>query len=111
MTADLVLSVLLAAVLVWAGALNIVGPGFIRSEFRNWGYPDSLRIAVGLTEWAAALALLFPQTRLLGCALAAAVLIGVLWTFLRHGERMRMEYPLVLLALVLLVGARAADLI
>lgn len=111
MSADTLVALLLALVLVWAGALNLVGPGFIRSEFKGWGYPDSLRIAVGLTEWAAALALLFPATRMAGCALAAAVLLGVVYTFLRHGERMRLEYPLVLLALVVIVSARAANVI
>jgi DoxX-like protein len=111
MAAENIPAVLLAVVLVWAGGLNIVAPDFIRSEFKGWGYPDWLRVGVGVTEWAAAVSLLFPATRSIGCALAVMVLLGVIVTFLRHGERMRLEYPLVLLALVLWVGARTVSLI
>lgn len=96
---------LLSAVLIWAGGLNILAPGFIRDEFRGWGYPDWLRVGTGVTEWLAAVALVYSPLRLLGCGLALLVLIGVIVTFARTRQWMRMEYPLVLLALVLWVGA------
>ena len=108
MAADSFIAALLSIVLVWAGALNVFAPAFIRAEFKGWGYPDWLRVAVGLTEWAAAIALMIPAIRLGGCAVATAVLLGVVVTFLRDGQRMRLEYPLVLLALVLWLGARSA---
>lgn len=104
---DSLLAWMLAAILVWAGALNVVGPGFIRAEFEAWGYPAWLRIAAGLAEWSAALALLFPPTRVLGCALAIAVLLGVLATLARYRQWMRLEYPLVMLFLSVWIGARA----
>lgn len=111
MTADGFIAALLSVVLMWAGALNVFAPAFIRAEFSGWGYPDWLRVAVGLTEWAAAIALSFASMRLIGCALAAIVLFGVIVTFLRDGQRMRLEYPLVLLALVLWLGARSTGVV
>ncbi len=99
-----ILSVLLAATLAWAGCLNLAGPHFIRAEFKAWGYSDRLRIAAGALEWSAAVAVLFPTFRLIGCLIAAAVLLGVLFTLLRERAYMRLEYPLVLLVLVLIVA-------
>lgn len=111
MTADLLLACLLSAVLIWAGALNVLGPAFIREEFEAWGYPNWFRIAVGLTEWVAAVCLVIPALRMTGCVLATAVLVGVVGTFWRDRQKMRMEYPLVLLALTLIVAARSSGVI
>lgn len=102
-----ILPVLLAVVLAWAGSLNLAAPDFIREEFRAWGYSDRLRILVGALEWIAAAALLIQPLRLIGCAIAATILAGVLVTLFRHRAFMRLEYPLVLLTLVLLVAQGA----
>ena len=111
MAGGLLLPILLSAVLIWAGALNLTGPGFIRAEFARWGYPDGLRIVVGVTEWAAAIALIFVPLRIIGCALAVIVLLGVAATFVRDRSLMKLEYPLVLLALTLVVAAQTLGLI
>ncbi|WP_334389622.1 DoxX family protein [Bradyrhizobium sp. AZCC 2262] len=97
------LSILLAVVLVRAGWLNPVAPDFIRAEFKAWGYSDSLRKTVGALEWISAAALLMPPLRMIGCAVAIAITLGVLVTLSRQREFMRLEYPVVLMALVLLV--------
>jgi uncharacterized membrane protein YphA (DoxX/SURF4 family) len=101
-----ILLALLAVVFIRAGWLNLFAPDFIRAEFKSWGYSDRLRIAVGATEWAAAIVLLIPSVRLIGCALAIVIILGVIVTFLRHREFMRLEYPAVLLSIILLVAAQ-----
>src|SRR5258706_14184149 len=103
-TAD-ILAILLAAVLARAGWLNLAAPDFIRAEFRAWGLSDRLRVTVGVLEWIAAAGILIPPLRLIGCSIAAAIMLGVLSTLLRQREFMRLEYPAVLLALLLLITA------
>jgi hypothetical protein len=100
-----ILPILLAAALFWAGCLNLAAPDFIRAEFHAWGYSDRLRITVVVLEWAAAVSLLMLPMRLIGCAIAIAVLLGVLVTLLRQRQFMRLEYPGMLLALTLLIVA------
>lgn len=100
-----ILPILLAAALAWAGCLNLGAPDFIRAEFYGWGYSDRLRITVGVLEWVAAVSLLTPPLRLIGCGIAIAILLGVLVTLLRHRLFMRLEYPGMLLALSLLIVA------
>jgi uncharacterized membrane protein YphA (DoxX/SURF4 family) len=99
-----ILPILLAAVLAWAGCLNLAAPDFIREEFRAWGYSDQFRKAVGALEWIAAAALLIEPLRPIGCVIAIAIMLGVLVTLFRQRAFMRLEYPLVLLALLLLVA-------
>ncbi len=103
MTIASMLAILLAAALAWAGCLNLTGPDFIRAEFKAWGFPDRLRIVVGALEWTAAAALLIPPLRLIGCVIAIGILLGVLATLFRQRQYLRLEYPLVLLSLVLMV--------
>jgi uncharacterized membrane protein YphA (DoxX/SURF4 family) len=107
MTAIGFIAVLLALAFTWAAALNLTGPDFIRSEFDAWGYPKWLRPLVGLLELAAAAALLFPASRVFGATLGAAILVGVVTTLARDRAWMRLEYPLVLLALCAYVGLQA----
>ena len=103
-TADLLL-VLIALLLARAGWLNLAAPDFIRAEFKAWGYSDRLRVTVGVLEWTAAAALLIPPSRLIGCAVAVAIIVGVLATLLWQREFKRLEYPAVLLVLILLIIA------
>src|SRR5437588_12783433 len=107
--ADL-LAWLLACLFVWAGALNIVGPKFIRDEFESWHYPPWLRLAAGAAEWLAAFLLIWPRFRLLGCLVGIILLLGVIFTLLRDRQLMRLEYPRVLLALPALVASSSAGL-
>ncbi len=93
---------LLAWVLLWSAALNLYGPSFVREEFAAWGYPMWMRWAVGATEIVSA-ALMLGSAPQLGAALAACVLLGVLISLARAKLWLRMEYPVVLLALVVLI--------
>ena len=111
MTITHLLAWLLACIFVWAGALNIVGPKFVRDEFGAWRYPAWLRVAAGLSEWLAAALLIWPRFRLIGCCVGAVVLVGVIITLLRDRQLMRLEYPLVLLALAVLIAGSASGLV
>jgi hypothetical protein len=108
MTVPDLLAWLLACIFVWAGALNIIGPKFIRDEFESWNYPSSLRIITGAAEWLAAGLLIWPRFRLIGCLIGTVVLLGVIGTLLRDRQLMRLEYPLVLLALAALIASSVA---
>ena len=99
---------LLALVFVWAGGLNLIGPGFIREEFDSWHYPPWLRSSVGVLEWLAAILLVWPVLRAIGCLVAMIVLLGVVVTLFRDRQLMRLEYPLVLLALAAIIAISAA---
>ena len=99
-------AVLLAAAMAIGAALNLAGPGFVREEFRRWGYPAPLRIAAGLAEAAAAVLLLIPAARPAGALLALAVLLGVLVTLARDSAWLRCEYPAALAILAVLILAR-----
>ncbi|MGG5817771.1 DoxX family protein [Falsiroseomonas sp. HW251] len=96
-------ALILAGAMAIAAVLNLRAPRFVRAEFARWGYPSSLRIAVGVVEAAAAVMLLFPSWRARGAALALAVLAGVIATLLRDRAWLRLEYPVVLAVLALLV--------
>ncbi len=91
---------IIAALFAWAGWLNLFGPKFIAEEFRNWNYPDSLRIGVGIGEWILA-AMLFgqfmPRLAILG---AISIMLAVVFTLARHGLFMRLETPAIVLALL-----------
>jgi uncharacterized membrane protein YphA (DoxX/SURF4 family) len=111
MTVEDVLAWLLACIFVWAGALNVLGPKFIRDEFNSWGYPSWLRLTAGATEWLAAVLLIWPRFRLVGCLVGIVVLLGVIVTLVRDRQPMRLEYPLVLLALAVLIGSSVAGVV
>lgn len=111
MTASLLFPLLLSAVMLWSAGLALVGPRFIREAFAHWGYSDGLRITVGVTELVAAIALLFAPYRIVGCALAVVILLGVIVTFVRDRTLMRVEYPLVLLVFTLIIAAQTSGLI
>jgi len=68
------------------------------------GYSDRFRQMVGVLEWIAAAAVLLQPLRPIGCAIAIAVMLGVLVTLFWQRQFMRLEYPLVLLALLWLVA-------
>jgi hypothetical protein len=96
---------LLAGVFVWAGTLNIVGPAFVEAEFAKWGYPPVMRLGIGLIELIAGALLLDARTHVFGACLAMVVLIGVMFSFARTKEWLRLEYPIVLFVIALITAA------
>ncbi|MEW9586187.1 DoxX family protein [Paraburkholderia sp. DGU8] len=83
-----------------AGIVNLIGPSVIRAEFKKWGYPNWLRLVVALVELIGALSLLLPATRFIGASILLVVILGVIISFVRSREWMKMQYPLVLLFLL-----------
>jgi uncharacterized membrane protein YphA (DoxX/SURF4 family) len=90
----------LACLFLWAGWLNLFGPSFIAEEFRKWNYPDGLRVGVGIAEWSIAVMLATQWLPRLAILLAAAILLAVVVTFVRDKQFMRLETPLLLVAIL-----------
>ncbi len=88
----------LAGLFVWSGWLSLFGPSFIAEEFRKWKYPDWLRVAVGVAEWIIAAMLLVQLLPRLAILLAGAILVAVVVTLVADRQFMRLDLPLVLLA-------------
>jgi len=96
---------IIAGAFLIAGIINLSGPAMVRAEFAKFGYPDWLRMTVAATEVLGSILLLMKGTQWLGASILLAVTLGVLLSLLRSREWMRMQYPFVLLfLLVVLLG-------
>ncbi|SDO96099.1 DoxX-like family protein [Lutimaribacter pacificus] len=93
---------LLAAFFVIGGTMNIFATEQILADYDRWGYPGWFHYLTGTLEWASAILMIFPATRLAGSALAGCVMLGAAATVLSHGEYGHAVPPLVVLALVCL---------
>ncbi|PCE25454.1 hypothetical protein BWP39_13075 [Paraburkholderia acidicola] len=81
-----ILAIIVAVLFAVAGVINLTGRGAVKRDFARWGYPAWFRLLCGTLELLSA-ALLFGQhTRVLGLALAGAIMIGALFTLLRNRE-------------------------
>lgn len=97
-------ALVISAAFLLAGILNVAGPAFVVAEFRNWGYPRALRVAVGVCEWAVAAAMWVPTWREWAAYGGVCILLGVLFSLGRSRAWLRMEYPLALLSLCALLA-------
>lgn len=96
-----ILAAIVAVLFAVAGVVNLAGRGAVKSDFARWGYPAWLRLLCGVLELSSAALLPGQQTRILGLALAAAIMIAVLFTLLKNREPFRHLAPaLVFSALV-----------
>ena len=88
MTASIVAAIMLAFGFLWF-AINIqTDDAQLQSK------------ADGIVELTGAVFLLMPAMRLIGASILLAVILGVLVSFVRSREWMKMQYPLVLLFLL-----------
>lgn len=71
-----IVSWVLAAAFVAAGATKLVGLEFHKKAFRDLAYPQWLRVVVGAVEVTGALLLLLPAVRPLGAAMLVVVTLG-----------------------------------
>jgi hypothetical protein len=102
-SADSILAMVLTALFAVAGVINLAGLGPVKRDFARWGYPTWVRFLCGALELSSAGLLLGQRTRLPGLALAGVVMVGALFTLLRHREPFRHRAPaLVFSALVAL---------
>ncbi|RMH40794.1 MAG: DoxX family protein [Deltaproteobacteria bacterium] len=98
------LTALAAAAFVAAGALKLVGADFEVEAFRNWGYPAWFRIAVGLVEVAAGIALLIPRVATAAAAALSLIMVGAIGTHVAYGEWAQALVPVVFLAALGWIG-------
>jgi len=93
--------IIIACAFLSASVVNLVGPNVIRAEFAKWGYPDWSRVTIAIVELVGSLLLFVARTQWLGALILLVVTLGVLLSFVRSREWMRMQYPLVLLFLLI----------
>ena len=106
-----VLSGLLAAMFLFAGATKLLGAeGDIRN-FAAWRYPDWFRLVIGAIEVVSAVLLLIPQAAYLGAAGISGILLWAGYTFLVRvpEESGRAPLTLTLLAMAVVVGYARRD--
>ena len=93
-------NLIIAFAFLAAAIVNLIGPPAIRAEFKKWGYPGWLRVTVATAELAGAILLLAPRAHWFGASILLVLTLGILVSFARSKEWMRMQYPLVLLFLL-----------
>lgn len=98
------LTALLAAFFLTAGGTKLAGLPVQADNFTRWGYPGWFMYGVGVIEAGGAIALLIPRVAGFAALLLCGTMVGAALTHLVHGETNAAPVPLVLLALVALVG-------
>ena len=81
-----ILATVVAVLFAVAGVINLAGIGAVKRDFARWGYPAWFHLLCGALELLSAALLLGQQTRVLGLALAGAIMIAALFTLLRNRE-------------------------
>jgi uncharacterized membrane protein YphA (DoxX/SURF4 family) len=97
---------LLAALFLLTGIPKLIGAeGWLR-HFARWGYPDWLRLVVGIVEVASAVLLLVPRLATLGACGLVMVMAGATYTHLFRApdEAGRAVITLVLLLVAVVIG-------
>ncbi|MBN3787937.1 DoxX family protein [Burkholderia sp. Ac-20353] len=81
-----ILATVVAVLFAVAGVVNLAGRGSVKRDFARWGYPAWFHLLCGALELLSAALLLGQQTRVLGLALAGAIMVAALFTLLRNRE-------------------------
>jgi uncharacterized membrane protein YphA (DoxX/SURF4 family) len=97
-------TLVLAAVFLWAGITKFLGVAFWTESFPRWGFPAWMRWAIGVVECLAALLLLIPRVAIVGATLGAALMFGAIVVQSSAGEFMVVPFPIVLLVLLVVLG-------
>ena len=97
-----VLSWALMLLFVAVGAAKFTSPGWA-TRFAEWGYPDGLRLLVGVVEIVGGAGLLLGPTRQPAGAALMVVMLGAAGTHIVYSEWTRALVAAVLGGLVLLV--------
>jgi hypothetical protein len=80
------LAFLLAVTFGAIGAVQLVGPRFVRAAYDRWGYRPRVRIVTGVLDIAAAIMLATPGIRGWGIVLGAILTFGSVVVFLNHRQ-------------------------
>ena len=77
---------LLALAFIGAGIGNAAGGAAIQAQFQRWGYPAWWNFVTAAVEVLDAVLIVFPETRILGLALGAVVMIAATGTVIWRRE-------------------------
>ena len=106
------LTAFLTVIFLTAGGTKLAGFPVQADNFARWGYPGWFMYVVGVIETSGAIVLLIPRLAGFAALLLCGTMVGAALTHLMHGETTAAPVPLVLLALVALVGyARCAPVL
>jgi hypothetical protein len=94
----------LAAFFVVGFVVNTFAVKKVGPEYRRWGYPDWFHFVSGGLELGAAMLLPMAFTRPFGVALGGAIMLAAIATVVYHREHHRAVPPLIVLALLGVVG-------
>lgn len=98
-----VLTVLLAGIFLFAGAIKLAGMEEAVRGFEQFGYPGWFRIVIGVIEVVCGVALLIPKVAIDAASLLVVLMLGAVLTELIVGDSI--IPPLIVL---ILVGGLAA---
>lgn len=102
-----VVSVLLAAMFLFAGGSKLAGAPMHVEHFHDWGYPDWFRLLIGVAELAGGIGLLVPRLATPAAGGLVIVMIGAVYTHVAHQEVGQAVVPAVLgVLLAIIVYAR-----
>lgn len=99
------LAIAVAVLFAVAGVVNLARPSAVRRDFARWGYPAWFPLLCGALEVLCAALLLGQQTRVSGLILAAAIMIGALFTLLRNREPFGHLAPALIFSVLIVVTA------
>jgi hypothetical protein len=105
-----ILAMIVAVLFAVAGVVNLARRGAPKRDFARWGYPAWFQLLCGTLELLSAALLLGRQTRVLGLALAGAIMIGALFTLIRNGEPFRHLAPALLFSTLIVATAAVRGL-
>jgi phosphatidylserine synthase len=98
-----ILAVIVAVLFAIAGVVNLARPGAVKRDFARWGYPAWFQLLCGALELSGAALILKQETRGFGLALTGAIMIGALFTLLRHREPFRHLAPALIFSALIVV--------
>ena len=101
-----------SSILIWivvsiflvGSVLNGIGPRPLRAQYAAWGYPSWFRYVTSILEFATAILLLFPASRVAGAALGMAILLAAAATLIRSRQYPVVIVPTIVLVLTGLIG-------
>lgn len=103
--AILIVRIIVAVILV----MGTFGNSFTRQGeegFRKWGFPPYFRHLISGLELVAAVMLFIPALALVGLVLAGVIMVGAIATLFRHREYAHSIFPIVTLALIIVLATR-----
>jgi putative oxidoreductase len=99
-----VVSVLLAAMFMFSGAIKLLKPADVKPMFVHYGYAAWFATLIGICEALGGLGLLIPRLGGLAASGLAIIMVGAFFTHATHHEMSHAMVPLVLFVLLVIVA-------